>query len=85
MFIVVGTAIGTIMPTIFQCTPIEKAWKPSVPGHCIFVPAVWYASSSLAILTDALIIILPMSQLPQLRLAKAQKIGLAFLFSIGFL
>src|SRR6266536_3274838 len=33
MFIVVGTAIGTIMPTIFQCTPIEKAWKPSVPGH----------------------------------------------------
>jgi hypothetical protein len=85
MFLVVGAAIGTILPTIFQCNPIQKAWTPSLKGHCLYQPPVWYAASSLAILTDVLIIILPMSQLPKLKLARAQKIALGFLFSIGIL
>jgi hypothetical protein len=85
MFLVVGTAIGTILPTIFQCNPIQKAWTPSLKGHCLYQPPVWYAASSLAILTDVLIIILPMSQLPKLKLARAQKIALGFIFSVGIL
>ncbi|ETI21969.1 hypothetical protein G647_06039 [Cladophialophora carrionii CBS 160.54] len=84
MFICVGTAIGTILPTIFACHPIEKAWIPTVPGRCIWTPGIWYASSSINIATDVMIIVLPIAQIRSLKLPKAQKIGLAVLFSLGF-
>jgi hypothetical protein len=85
MFICIGTAIGTIIPTIFACHPIEKAWIPTMAGKCIWTPGIWYASSSINIATDVMIIALPIAQMRSLNLPKAQKIGLAVLFSLGFL
>lgn len=85
MFICTGTAIGTILPTIFACHPIEKAWTPTMPGKCIWTPGIWYASSSINIATDVMIIALPIAQIRTLKLPKAQKIGLCLLFSLGFL
>jgi hypothetical protein len=85
MFICIGTAIGTIIPTIFACHPIEKAWIPTMAGECIWTPGIWYASSSINIATDVMIIALPIAQMRSLNLPKAQKIGLAVLFSLGFL
>ncbi|OAP64664.1 hypothetical protein AYL99_00636 [Fonsecaea erecta] len=84
MFICVGTAIGTIFPTIFACHPIQKAWTPTLPGKCIWTPGIWYSSSSINIATDVMIILLPVAQIQSLKLPKAQKFGLALLFSLGF-
>jgi len=83
IFVVVASAVSTSLATVFQCTPIAKAWDASMPGHCIYVGGVWYASSAIAILTDVMIIALPISQLPALKLPRGQKIALAFLFSLG--
>ncbi|KIW29238.1 uncharacterized protein PV07_05063 [Cladophialophora immunda] len=83
MFICAGTAIGTIIPTIFACHPIQKAWTPTLPGKCIWTPGIWYSSSSINIATDVMIIALPIIQIRSLKLPKAQKLGLALLFSLG--
>ena len=83
MSICIGTAIGTIIPTIFACTPIAKAWTPTLPGKCIWTPGIWYSSSSINVATDVMIILLPIFQMQSLKLRKAQKIGLVFLFSLG--
>ncbi|OAL29503.1 hypothetical protein AYO20_09143 [Fonsecaea nubica] len=83
MFICFGTAIGTIIPTIFACHPIQKAWTPTLPGTCIWTPGIWYSSSSINIATDVMIIVLPIAQIRSLKLPKAQKFGLALLFSLG--
>jgi hypothetical protein len=85
MFIVISSAIGTIFPNIFQCRPIEKAWNMSLPGECISMSKMWYASSACDIATDAMIILLPISQLPRLKLPKVQKLALGALFCIGIL
>lgn len=83
--IVVGSATGTVVATIFQCNPLQKSWHSILPGHCIKIGGVWYSSSSLAIFTDVRIIVLPITQIPSLTLPKGQKIGLGFLFSLGIL
>ncbi|KAI9727375.1 MAG: hypothetical protein M1834_008446 [Cirrosporium novae-zelandiae] len=83
MFIVVGYGFGTIMATIFQCTPIEKAWAKDTPGYCINVNANWYAASSLALITDAIIMILPLHQIYGLNLPKKQKFGLMGVMGVG--
>ncbi|KAJ9603801.1 hypothetical protein H2200_011987 [Cladophialophora chaetospira] len=84
MFICVGTAIGTILPTIFACQPIRKAWIPTEPGKCIWLPGIWYASSSINIATDLMIIVLPFAQMRLLKVPKFQKLSLVALFSLGF-
>jgi hypothetical protein len=57
----------------------------SLPGECISMSKMWYASSACDIATDAMIILLPISQLPRLRLPKVQKLALGALFCIGIL
>jgi len=81
--VVVAFGMSIIIASIAQCTPIAKAYDPSLPGHCILVGDVWYAHGGFAILSDIWMIILPLRQLPSLKLPRVQKIGLAMIFSIG--
>jgi hypothetical protein len=85
MFVIVGYGTATTLASIFQCTPIRKAWIPSTPGHCINVGATWYAVAALAITTDIALIILPVREVLKLNLPKTQKIALVMLFGLGIL
>jgi hypothetical protein len=85
MAILCGAVVGTIFATIFQCTPISKAWKPNEPGHCIATGNLWYTTSSLAIFADVIVIILPLTQLYSLTISKKTKFAIGFIFCLGFL
>lgn len=85
MVAVVLFGFAVIIASIVQCTPLEKAYNPQLPGHCIQVGDIWYSTASFAIITDLIIIALPINQIPSLNLQKSQKIGLALIFSIGIL
>lgn len=81
--IVIGYDTATVIVTVFQCHSIAKAWNSRIHGHCINVGASWYATAAFAITTDIAIIVLPIKQISTLRLPRAQKLGLMFLFSLG--
>ena len=83
MAVVIGYGTATVLATVFQCHPIAKAWNSKIHGRCINVGASWYATAALAIISDIAIIILPVKQISTLRLPRAQKAGLMFLFSLG--
>ena len=85
MVFVVLSALGCVLASIFQCTPIHKAWDAAgtVPGHCINVNALFLANASLDIFQDAVIYILPMRMLYQIQIPKRQKIALMLVFAIG--
>jgi hypothetical protein len=85
MFICIGTAFATIMATVFSCQPLNKAWNPNADGTCIWTPGIWYASSSVNVATDLMIIALPIPQIYALEVRLTQKIGLAVMFSLSFL
>ncbi|KAL2209536.1 hypothetical protein CC79DRAFT_1332697 [Sarocladium strictum] len=69
---------------IFICVPVEKLWYPELPGRCINQVATWIANAASTILTDLIILLMPLPQLWKLRLKKREKIGLTFAFSLGF-
>ncbi|KAG5986615.1 hypothetical protein E4U52_008404 [Claviceps spartinae] len=69
---------------IFICVPVQKLWQPQLPGHCINQVGTWIANASSTILTDLLILIMPMPQIWTLQLRKAEKIGLTMAFGLGF-
>lgn len=75
--------IGVFFSVLFQCTPVDKAWKPLKPGHCIdFVPFLWGNSVSNNIL-DYLILLLPVVPVWQLQMGKSQKALLLGSFALG--
>ncbi|KAK4540883.1 hypothetical protein LTR36_008825 [Oleoguttula mirabilis] len=83
MFIafVVSYCSAAIFTSIFQ--PIEKAWKKSMEGHCIDIGIVWYVNSAMTLTADAILIILPITNIIRLQLPKAQRVALLFVFSLG--
>lgn len=69
---------------IFICVPVQKLWYADLPGHCVNQVGTWIANASSTILTDVVILVLPVPQIWKLNLRKADKIGLTVAFSLGF-
>ncbi|KAL8920327.1 MAG: hypothetical protein Q9208_006298 [Pyrenodesmia sp. 3 TL-2023] len=76
--------IGSTIATILQCIPTKAAWdKTVVDATCINSAAFWYAFAVINIITDAIILFLPVRQVLRLHLDRREKIGLLALFSLG--
>jgi hypothetical protein len=70
---------------IFICVPVKKLWYPSLPGHCINQVGTWIANAASTIMTDLVILVLPMPQVWKLQLRLSEKLALTLAFSLGFL
>ena len=72
--------------SIFQCTPIHFFWtRTPITGHCINVQAFFIGQAISNIVTDVLIMALPLPQIWKLKLPRQQKIALSGIFLIGCL
>ncbi|KAG9231474.1 hypothetical protein BJ875DRAFT_406887 [Amylocarpus encephaloides] len=85
MAFVILTSVASVFATIFQCTPIQKAWEVPMTSHgtCINVNSLFYANAGLDIIHDLIIFVLPMKMLYQLQLPKRQKYALIMVFAVG--
>jgi hypothetical protein len=79
----IAFSISSIFASALQCIPVSMLWNPNQPGHCIDVIAFYYANAAINIVTDVIIYVLPIRVLWGLQLPKRQRLGLAFLFSLG--
>lgn len=73
--------IGSFLPALFQCSPIDKAWLPMKPGHCIGIMPYLWATSISNFVIDWLILAVPISPVLKLHLPPTQKllVGLSFM------
>ena len=70
---------------IFACTPREKIWNPLIPGHCIGIENNYIAIGAWNVLSDFMILILPMIAIWNLQMANTRKVGVAAVFATGLL
>jgi hypothetical protein len=70
----------------FDCKPVYWNWHFD-PFHydCIDITHIKMATGAINILTDLIVVLMPLPLVMQLQLAKSQKIGLCLVFSTGFL
>lgn len=83
--LIMAWGITSNLVNIFQCWPISFQWNPTEAGHCID-----YAKSSLVfsvvnIITDFVILGLPMPLVWQLKVSKRSKLALSATFAAGCL
>lgn len=84
VFLIVLTIAG-FFGSIFSCKPVAKRWTPNMKGSCIYLPHLAVTSCVLNIITDFLILILPMRPVWQLQLATKQKLMILGIFATGSL
>ncbi|KAI1463392.1 uncharacterized protein F4812DRAFT_453552 [Daldinia caldariorum] len=75
--------LATTAASIWQCTPISRAWDKSVPGTCISITSNWYSNAGFSIATDIAILVLPMQPIFRSNLPTKQKWALVIVFTLG--
>ena len=86
LFILVSVfAVSTIIASVFQCVPVEKAWYKNTPGHCYPIVHAWYANAVFSIVTDCVILALPMRMVYQMQRDVREKALLFMIFGLGIL
>lgn len=76
--------VCTMFGSIFACAPIAFFWDKKVPGgHCIDLLAFWFMHAAFNIVSDLVIIILPIPVLIPLSLPCRQKYALILIFILG--
>lgn len=83
MGFVVAFGTATTLASIFQCTPIPRAWNKNIPGVCLNTVIFWYTNAGFSIAGDLILLILPMPVLYNLKLPLNQRIALMLVFSLG--
>lgn len=74
---------ASVLVTIFQCTPVEKAFNKTIPGHCIDNGQFWYANAGFSIATDIVIYLIPMPLVYRLQIPWVQRAALMVVFAMG--
>lgn len=69
----------------FSCRPQQKIWDPRIPGTCVDVYAVLIGTAALNIVSDLLIITIPMAVIWKLRMPRKRKIEISLIFGFGVL
>jgi hypothetical protein len=83
--LVMSWGIATFFTVLFQCNPIDKAWIPFKPGHCIkLIPFLWGHSISNNLL-DWSILLLPVIPIWKMHLEVKQKALVLCTFFLGSL
>ncbi|KAK4614661.1 hypothetical protein CLAFUR0_09421 [Fulvia fulva] len=88
------TIIGSLVVTciafdfglIFQCVPVSSIWGyiNGEAGQCVNLPALTYTFRAISICYDVLIFFLPIHSLMKLNIAWQRKVGVCFVFLVGF-
>ncbi|CAN8097131.1 unnamed protein product [Discula destructiva] len=74
---------GLFFATIFECTPVERSWNTSLPGHCFRAKVLPYFSGVTSSATDLFVLVLPMKLVWGLNLNSARKLRLVAIFGLG--
>lgn len=78
-------SIISIIAMIFQCRPLNGAWDKTIKAECIDDSKVMIFMGSMNVLTDFLLLCLPLPQLWKLQMRRDTKVQLTGIFSIGSL
>jgi hypothetical protein len=85
MGIVVLWGLGSVLAPLLMCQPFAFNWNLKIPGgKCGNRPLSYILIGAFHIVTDVIVLTIPIPFLLKLQLMKSRKISLIFIFSLGF-
>jgi hypothetical protein len=83
-----GYLISFELVSIFQCSPVNAAWRRwdgEYPSKCNNINLQGWLSAAFNIILDLFILILPMPELHKLSMTPKKKLHIMLMFSVGSL
>ena len=77
--------IATLSTQIFSCSPIEGAWNILIESSCINTVQFYYGNAISYLLTDVIILLLPLRLVWRLQMSLGKKVGLMGVVMLGSL
>ena len=81
--VVLAWGLCGVMGSIFQCVPIEAQWNTAVLAYCINYAAYWIVISVINVVTDFVLLALPIRPVWQLQTSTRKKWMLTGTFAVG--
>jgi len=75
--------IAVILVSIFSCNPIQGFWDHTIKSKCINTENFFIGNAVPTIITDVIILFLPIRMIWNLQTSRKQKIALSFIFLLG--
>ena len=76
--------ISLTLVAVFPCTPIQGFYDLTVPARCVDPVSFYWACALLnGVITDAIILVLPMPVVWKLQMSLRRKIGITLIFLLG--
>ncbi|KAF2010250.1 hypothetical protein BU24DRAFT_73590 [Aaosphaeria arxii CBS 175.79] len=85
LFVSVGAYTGLFFALLFACKPIAASWDPLLlpTAVCVNRGAIYITQAVLGIVTDCLLIALPIPTVLKLQMSTQLKLGLVAFFAVG--
>ena len=75
--------IATGVVKIWECNPRARIWDKSIPGTCLNAAVVLDTSGLYNVLTDVIILLVPVKAVWSMHLAPRRKVGVIGVFTLG--
>ena len=76
--------VSAWLTVVFQCVPQTKIWDPEHhAGHCINIHTAYAATGAFNVVSDLLMLLLPMFAIWHLHMEPKRKLGVAAVFATG--
>ncbi|KAH6614189.1 hypothetical protein C7974DRAFT_444198 [Boeremia exigua] len=84
--VVIGSCVGVVVSLLAACNPFKRNIDVTVKeGQCLNKAALYIATGALNMITDIMVIILPIPMVMGLQTSKSRKVMLVLLFSVGLI
>jgi len=83
--VIILWCVGVFITSAVVCVPFRKLWEPTIPGTCIDLAKFYYGLQIPNILTDAIILVMPLRVVWNLKMPRAQRVLLTAIFMLGVL
>lgn len=69
--------------SLFQCNPLDKAWRFEKSGKCLNIVGIFTAATSFSLATNLFTLLLPMPMIWRLHMTLRRRLSLLGIFAIG--
>jgi hypothetical protein len=83
MVVIGGWCLGQVLAVTFTCIPVSGVWDKTIDAKCQSQEVGVYLNAAGTLVTDIMILVLPLPSVWQLKLPRPQKLGLLCIFAIG--
>ncbi|PYH88358.1 integral membrane protein [Aspergillus ellipticus CBS 707.79] len=81
--IVILWALAVSLAGVFNCLPVNRFWDRTVPGTCMDTVSFYYGQQIPNILTDLVLLVMPLPSVWSLPISRAQRGLLTGVFAVG--